>query len=76
MGVVQCGNGARFAFEAFGESFRCDFDGDDTVQSRVAGFVHLAHATRADQGDDFVWAQVGSGCEGHEGLIILPCERH
>jgi hypothetical protein len=33
---------------------RDDFDGNATVQSRVAGAVHLAHPARADLGNDFI----------------------
>ena len=33
---------------------RQNFDGDDAVQARVAGAVHLAHPARANGGEDFV----------------------
>ncbi len=71
--VVEGGNGASFAFEAFGESFGHDFDGDGAIETGVAGFVHLAHAAGADERDDFVRSQTGSRVE-HRRLTILPLE--
>jgi hypothetical protein len=31
-----------------------DFDRDGAIEPRVSGFVHLAHAARADLGGDFL----------------------
>jgi hypothetical protein len=46
--MVQRGNGVRLAFEALGELFRGNLDGDSAVEARIARLVHLAHATGAD----------------------------
>ena len=61
--MVQRGHGARFAFEAgaqifaFGDVFGQNLDGDGAVEPRVAGFVHFAHASGAERGEDFVRAE-------------------
>ena len=45
--MVQRSDSPRFALEAFAELALGNFQGDDAVQSTVAGLVHVAHATRA-----------------------------
>ena len=50
IGMVQGGNRARFAFEAFRESLGCDLDRDGSVEPGVAGLIYLAHPARANQG--------------------------
>ena len=42
-----------------------DLDRDRAVESRVARFVHLAHATGAKQRQDFVGAKPRAGGQGH-----------
>ena len=37
-----------------GKCFRQDFDRDDSIEAGITGFVHLAHATRTDSGEDLV----------------------
>src|ERR1700680_1340059 len=54
MGLVQCGDGARLALEAFAEEAVTFLDGDHAVQARIAGLPHLAHATHAERRNDFV----------------------
>jgi len=44
---------------------RQDFDGDFASQARVAGLVDLAHAARAQRGNDLIRAQTGTGCDRH-----------
>jgi hypothetical protein len=39
---------------------REDFDGNVTLEAGVAPAVDLAHAARAEQGEDFVWPQFRS----------------
>ena len=64
--VIQAGDGLRLALEPLLEVGVCgdmrgeDFDGDGAVQAGVAGFVHLAHAARAEGGEDFVGAERGA----------------
>jgi len=55
--MIQLGDGFGFAFKAFAEGGLGDFDGYDAVQARIAGAVDLAHAARADGGEDFVGAE-------------------
>ena len=49
-----------------------NLDRDDAVQTSVARLVDLPHATRTDEGDDFVRAETRAGHEGHgaKGEII------
>ena len=60
VGMIQAGDGFCFALEALaqfgavGEMSRKNFDGDDSIEARIAGFVNLAHSTRTDSGEDFV----------------------
>ena len=51
--------------EALGEVFLGNLDGDSTIQPRVAGFVHLAHPTRADGRENFVGSEAGSRSQRH-----------
>ena len=59
--MIQAGNGFRFAlealaqFRAFREMRRQNFDRDNSVEARIAGFVYFAHAARANRREDFVW---------------------
>ena len=54
--MIQTGNRARFAIKAFAQSgaigkmIRQNLYGDDTVETRVAGFVYLAHPARTYRG--------------------------
>ena len=70
--VAQCGENLRFAFEpgdAFGvvrDEIGEGLDGDVAVQSRVTGFVDLAHAACAQLGLDLV----GPDCFSNHARII------
>ena len=61
--MVQRGEHLGFALEArqaFGierELLRQNLDRDVAIQLRVARAIHLAHAARADLGDDFIRAR-------------------
>jgi hypothetical protein len=58
IGMVQRGDGARFAFEPFGKlGLRC-FDRHDSVQPRIPGFPHLPHAPGADGRKDLERAEL------------------
>jgi hypothetical protein len=69
--VVQRGGCAGFLLEsteAIDVGRECcgeDFDRDITTESRIARTIYLAHATRAEGGDDFVRAETGAGSESH-----------
>ena len=59
--MVQRGDRARFALEALGELLGRNLDGDVAAQARVVRAVHLAHAARADLGQDLVRAEALTG---------------
>ena len=70
VGVIERRNRARLPLEALAE-FRSrrglsddDFDGDDAIETRVAGLVDLAHAAFAELGDDAIGTE---GCADHRG---------
>src|ERR1700728_1385745 len=63
VGMVKRRDGARLALEPLAEPCVRGFDRDAAADPRVAGFVNLAHAARADQLFDFVGAQAGSRLE-------------
>jgi hypothetical protein len=42
-----------------------NLDGDDAVETSVAGLLHLAHAALADRGKDFVRAEVVADRQRH-----------
>jgi hypothetical protein len=52
--MIQGSYGTGFALESFAELLLRDFDGDSTVQARVAGLVDFPHAAGADGSDDLV----------------------
>ena len=62
VGMAQSGDGAGLALETipalgiFGEVFGEDLDGDDSIQSRITGFVDFTHPARAQWREDFVGA--------------------
>ena len=69
--MIERGEDFRLTLEAC-ESFSIpghrrgqDFDCNATFQVGVGGLVDLAHPTRADLGEDFIWAEAGTGSEEH-----------
>ena len=58
--MIQAGDRFCFALESLaqfgtiGKMSRQNFDGDDSIEARIAGAVNLAHSTRTDSGEDFV----------------------
>jgi hypothetical protein len=54
--MIQRRDGLGLAFEAFGKLRRRDFNGDITIQTRIASPIYLAHAARADGFEDLVGA--------------------
>src|ERR1700676_2103561 len=69
--MVQAGDGLCFTvktlaqFRAVGEMRGKNFDRHDAIEARIAGFVHFAHAARANLRDDFVRAKTCTGVDGH-----------
>ena len=45
-------------------SARQHLDRDGAIEPRVARFVDLAHAARAEGGEDFIRTESGAGAEG------------
>ena len=62
IGVGELGDSTSFVLEAMakmgilGKMFRQNLDSDFTAQPRITGTIHLSHAARADDGQDFVRA--------------------
>ena len=75
--MFQVGEGAGFALEplaevgALGQVRGQGLDGHDAVEARVAGFVHFAHASLTNQGDDLMRTKQRAGFERHL-LPIIP----
>jgi len=76
-GWLNCERRARFAVKTITklrigrEGFRQDLDRDGALQTRVEGFVNLAHAASADGGLDFVRAEARAGGKSHRLLTRL-----
>src|SRR5262249_18909273 len=64
MWVIQRGDGARFALEAFGKLLAGNLDSDHAVEAAVAGVVDLPHAARADRRDDLVGSEAVAWLHG------------
>ena len=71
VGVVQGADRMRFTLETFapvghvGETGGKNFQGDGAIEPRIGRAVDLTHAALANEGDDFVRAQAGTGAERH-----------
>jgi hypothetical protein len=52
--MVQRGHGAGFTFEALGELLLRNFEGNRAVEPGVAGALHFAHPSSAEQAEDLV----------------------
>jgi hypothetical protein len=69
--MIESGDRPRLDQEAIepsrltGPGVRDHLDGDITVEAGVAGAVHLAHSTAAQQGDDLIGAEGGPPGEPH-----------
>jgi hypothetical protein len=56
LGMVERGDRAGFALEAFGKALAGGLDGDVAAQARVVGAIDDAHTSGADYRDDFIGA--------------------
>ena len=56
---------ARKSFRISGQRVREHFDGCLTIELSIASAIHLAHATRAKRGEDFVGAEFFAGGDRH-----------
>ena len=58
--MIQTGDSLCFALESLaqfssvGEMSRKNFDGNDSIETRIAGFINLTHSTRTDRGENFI----------------------
>ena len=73
--MIQTGNGSRFALEALAKLLPArvvvwkDFDGDDAVETRIAGAIHLTHSSRSNAGENFVGTQTLASRGRHSSLV-------
>jgi len=71
----QRGDGLGFALESRAprvvsrHAVGKNLDRDVAIQARVTGAIHLAHAAGANQREDLVWAEAGTGLNGHAGNL-------
>jgi hypothetical protein len=69
--MVQRRNRARFLFETpqsvgiIGQGLWQHFDRDITIEPRIAPAIHLTHAARTQQREDFIWTEFGARGECH-----------
>ena len=69
--VVERREQTRLALEARdplghrSKHVRQNFESDVAVEIDIAGAIHLAHAARPEERDDFIWTDAGTGGEGH-----------
>jgi hypothetical protein len=61
--MVQCGNRERFTLESAAEFLGGHLDGDNAIESRIDGAIHLPHSAGADEALDSVWAQMRASRE-------------
>ena len=55
---------ARDTVRVARKRLRQDLDRDGAIEARIAGFVNLTHAARAQRGQDFERAEPGAGIQG------------
>ena len=73
--MVECGYGARFAFEAFAElRIRCnmrgqDFDRDIATKASVSCSIDLSHAPRTNERADLVRAETCARRKRHRASV-------
>jgi hypothetical protein len=81
--MIQASNRPCFALEPFsqlgsiGKVIRKDFDGDDAIEPRIAGAVHLAHPTCTNGREDFIGPEALAIQNRHgspaELVAMIPC---
>ncbi len=77
IGMIQRGDGACFTLEAASALhaacivFAENLDRDVAVQPRIAGAVHLAHASGAERGPDLVGAQSSVRQQRHSSPVHI-----
>src|SRR5450759_2759487 len=61
---------ARESIGIGGERVRQNLQRDVAIELGIPRAVDLAHAARANERQDFVYAETGAGCEGHSGARL------
>ena len=80
--MAQLRDGPRLTLKPlFQGRIRCDtlgqhFDGHSAVQPRVVGFIHLSHASSAEEGFYLEMAEGCAGREGHELQEVIASAWH
>src|SRR6185436_10030976 len=70
--MIQTRDRLRLALEPVAEPLAGNFDGDGASQTRVAGAIHLSHASGAQRSLDLVRSETRSSGELHRITTILP----
>ena len=71
VGMAESSHGTRFPFEALQavsvgrEGRGQDLDGDDPIETSVAGAIHFAHASSAQRRLNFIGTESCARIEGH-----------
>ena len=73
--MARASRSKRFAeLRIGGERLGQDLDRDNAIETRVARFVDLAHAARAERRDDLVRAETGAGGKRHVCGCPVTCK--
>ena len=77
IGMIQRGNGFRFALETLAELRGGNFDRDEATQTRISGAIHFTHSTSANKRKDFIRAEFIACREWHVGepTKVYPSKR-
>jgi len=59
--MVQRGYGSGFLLESLAVLLFDLLDSNNSAKAGVTSFPHFSHASGADGGQDFVWAEFASG---------------
>jgi len=71
VGMIECRDGTRFGLEPLAEAVVGHFEGDRPIQASVTCPVNLAHATRRNEGQNFVRSEARADLEGRHRRAIL-----
>src|SRR4051794_15216585 len=63
--MIQRGDCPGLTLKAFRKSFFGSLDGNGSIETRIAGFVHFAHTAGSDGVQNLVGAAAGSRGKGH-----------
>jgi hypothetical protein len=74
--MIQRGNGPSLTLKALRKSFFGNLDSNSSIETRVAGLVHLAHPTGSDGVHNLIGAAALSRNKGHiwSRIILLEVE--